>query len=136
MAYWFLKSEPTAYGFESLQQDGRAVWDGIRNAQALIHIRAMKRGDQALFYHTGAEKAVVGTVRINSAPYADPGAGDPKLAVVDVVPDRALGRPVTLAELKSDPAFQTLGLVRHSRLSVGPVTAEQWKRILRLAGGS
>jgi len=136
VAYWFLKSEPTAYGFERLQQDGRAVWDGIRNAQALIHIRAMKRGDQALFYHTGAEKAVVGTVRINSAPYADPGAGDPKLAVVDVVPDRALGRPVTLAELKSDPAFQTLGLVRHSRLSVGPVTAEQWKRILRLAGGS
>ena len=136
MAYWFLKSEPTAYGFESLQQDGRAVWDGIRNAQALIHIRAMKRGDQALFYHTGAEKAVVGTVRINSAPYADPGAGDPKLAVVDIVPDRALGRPVTLAELKSDPAFSALGLVRHSRLSVGPVTAEQWKRILRLAGGS
>jgi len=136
VAYWFLKSEPTAYGFESLQQDGRAVWDGIRNAQALIHIRAMKRGDQALFYHTGAEKAVVGTVRIDSAPYADPAAGDPKLAVVDIVPDRALGRPVTLAELKSDPAFQTLGLVRHSRLSVGPVTAEQWKRILRLAGGS
>jgi predicted RNA-binding protein with PUA-like domain len=136
VAYWFLKSEPTAYGFESLQQDGRAVWDGIRNAQALIHIRAMKRGDQALFYHTGAEKAVVGTVRIDSAPYADPAAGDPKLAVVDIVPDRALRRPVTLAELKSDPAFQTLGLVRHSRLSVGPVTAEQWKRILRLAGGS
>ena len=136
MAYWFLKSEPTAYGFESLQQDGRAVWDGIRNAQALIHIRAMKRGDQALFYHTGAEKGVVGTVRIDSAPYADPAAGDPKLAVVDIVPDRALGRPVTLAELKSDPAFSALGLVRHSRLSVGPVTAEQWKRILRLAGGS
>ena len=136
MAYWFLKSEPTAYGFERLQQDGRAVWDGIRNAQALMHIRAMKRGDLALFYHTGAGKAVVGTVRIDSAPYADPAAGDPKLAVVDIVPDRALGRPVTLAELKSDPAFQTLGLVRHSRLSVGPVTAEQWKRILRLAGGS
>jgi predicted RNA-binding protein with PUA-like domain len=136
VAYWFLKSEPTAYGFERLQQDGRAVWDGIRNAQALIHIRAMKRGDQALFYHTGAGKAVVGTVRIDSAPYPDPGAGDPRLAVVDIVPDRALGRPVTLAELKSDPAFKTLGLVRHSRLSVGPVTSEQWKRILRLAGGS
>ena len=135
MAYWFLKSEPTAYGFERLQREGRAVWDGIRNAQALIHIRAMNRGDRALFYHTGAEKAVVGTVRIDSAPYADPGAGDPKLAVVDIVPDRALDRPVTLVQLKADPAFRTLGLVRHSRLSVGPVTAEQWTRILGIAGG-
>ena len=135
MAYWFLKSEPAAYSFAALQQEGRAVWDGIRNAQALIHIRTMQRGDQALFYHTGADKAVVGVVRIDSAPYADPGAADPKLAVVDIVPDRTLERPVTLAQLKADAAFRTLGLVRHSRLSVGPVTAEQWRRILRLSGG-
>jgi predicted RNA-binding protein with PUA-like domain len=135
VAYWFLRSEPDAYSFERLQQEGRAVWDGIRNPQALMHLRTMQRGDQALFYHTGAEKAVVGVVRIDSAPYADPGAADPKLAVVDVVPDRALERPVTLAQLKADPAFRTLGLVRQSRLSAGPVTEDEWRRILRLARG-
>lgn len=132
--YWILKSEPSTYSYADLERDGRTVWDGIRNAQALIHLRAMKKGDRALFYHTGDEKAIVGRARIASDPYPDPKASDEKLVVVDLVPDGPLERSVTLADLKRDPAFATLGLVRHSRLSVVPVPPEQWKRLLAAAG--
>lgn len=131
---WILKSEPSTYSYADLEREGRTVWDGIRNAQALIHVRSMKKGDQALFYHTGAEKAVVGLARIASDPYPDPKEGDERLAVVDLVPDKRLKAPVTLAAIKADPAFATLGLVRHSRLSVVPVPADQWKKLLAAGG--
>jgi len=131
---WILKSEPSGYSFADLERDGRTVWDGIRNAQALIHIRSMKKGDRALFYHTGSEKAIVGLARIESDPYPDPTAKDDKLVVVDLAPEQPLQRPVTLAEIKADPAFATLGLVRHSRLSVVPVPPDQWKRLLKAGG--
>lgn len=131
---WILKSEPSTYSYADLERDGRTVWDGIRNAQALIHIRSMKEGDQALFYHTGNEKAVVGLARIASDPYPDPKEKDEKLAVVDLVPDKSLKAPVTLAAIKADAAFATLGLVRHSRLSVVPVPADQWKKLLAAGG--
>ena len=132
--HWIVKSEPSTYSFEQLQRDGRTVWDGIRNAQALIHIRAMRKGDEVLFYHTGGEKALVGLARVASAPYPDPGAGDPKLAVVDLVPVRALPRPVSLSEIKAENAFADLAVVRHSRLSVSPASPAQWWQLLKMAG--
>jgi predicted RNA-binding protein with PUA-like domain len=132
--YWLLKSEPSTYSYADLERDRRTVWDGIRNAQALIHLRAMKKGDKALFYHTGGEKAIVGLAAIAKGPYPDPTASDPKLVVVDLVPERRFSRPVPLAAIKNDEAFATLGLVRHSRLSVVPVPRDQWQRLLALGG--
>ena len=132
--YWVVKSEPSTYSFAQLQADGRTRWDGIRNPQALGYIREMHEGDRVLFYHTGGEKAMVGLARVASAPYPDPAGSDPKLAVVDLVPERSLARPVTLAEIKADKAFSDLLLVRHSRISVSPASAAQWRRLLELAG--
>ncbi len=131
--HWIVKSEPSVYSFTQLQGDGRAVWDGVRNAQALIHLRAMSVGDPVMVYHSGADKAVVGLARVATGPYPDPTAGDPKLVVVDLVPERALARPVTLAEIKASGEFADLGLVRQSRLSVGPVSASHWRRLLAMS---
>ena len=134
MAYWLLKTEPSVYSFSDLQRDGQTVWDGVRNAQALINIRAMHAGDRALIYHSRDERAVVGTAQIASDPYPDPRAGDPKLVVVDVRADQPATKPVPLAAIKADPAFATMALIRQPRLSVLPVTDEQWHRLLELAG--
>ena len=131
--YWILKTEPSTYSFDQLEEEGRTRWDGISNAQALIHLRSMRPGDQALVYHSGAEKAIVGRARIASAAYPDPGGTDPRLVVVDVEAGRRLKRAVPLADIKADPAFAQLALVRQPRLSVVPVAAEQWKRLLALA---
>lgn len=132
MNYWLLKTEPDAYSFADLTRDGRTVWDGVSNALALKYIRSMQAGDQALIYHTGDERQVVGLAEIVSAPYADPDASDPKLAVVDVRPLRALQQPVTLAAIKADPFFADFLLVRQGRLSVVPVTPEQWEKLLSM----
>ncbi len=129
---WILKSEPSTYSFDQLLADRETVWDGVRNAAALIHIRAMRQGDLALIYHSGAEKAVVGLAIVASDPYPDPAAGDPRWAVVRLRADRALATPVPLAAIKAEPLFADLGLVRISRLSVMPVTAPQWRRLLAL----
>ena len=131
--YWILKTDTDTYPFDQLVRERRAVWDGVTNALALKHIRSMAKGDQAFIYHSGDEKALVGLARIVSDPYPDPKAKDPKLAVVDIEAGDRLARPVTLAEVKADPAFADLGLVRMSRLSVIPVPAEQWKRLLTMA---
>jgi predicted RNA-binding protein with PUA-like domain len=132
-AHWLLKTEPSTYSFDRLVAEKRAVWDGVRNNLALIHLRAMKPADRVLIYHSGAEKAVVGTARVSAAAYPDPKGSEPKHVVVDVVPDAKLTVPVPLSTLKADPALTELPLIRNSRLSVMPVTAEQWKRILALA---
>jgi len=131
--YWILKTDTDTYPFDQLVRERRAVWDGVTNALALKHIRSMAKGDQAFIYHSGDEKALVGLARIVSDPYPDPKAKDPKLAVVDIEAGDRLARPVTLAEIKANPAFADLGLVRMSRLSVIPVPAEQWKRLLTMA---
>ena len=133
--YWILKTEPSTYSFDRLVKERRAVWDGVTNALALKHIRSMAKGDHACIYHTGDEKALVGLARIVSDPYPDPKGDDPKLAVVDIEAGDRLAHPVTLATIKADPAFADLGLVRMSRLSVVPVPADQWKRLLSLARG-
>jgi predicted RNA-binding protein with PUA-like domain len=133
-SYWILKTDADTYPFDQLARERRAVWDGVSNALALKHIRSMAKGDRAFIYHSGDEKALVGLARIASDPYPDPKGADPKLTVVDVEAGSQLARPVTLAAIKADPAFADLGLVRMSRLSVVPVPAEQWKRLLTMAG--
>jgi predicted RNA-binding protein with PUA-like domain len=133
MAHWLLKTEPSTYSYDDLERQGRARWDGVSNPVALKHLRAMARGDQAFIYHTGGEKAVVGIARVVSQPYTDPKTKDPKLVVVDLEPQERLPAPVTLAAVKADPAFAGWELVRLGRLSVMPVPAELWRRILTLA---
>lgn len=132
MAYWILKTEPGTYSVADLARDGTTVWDGVANAQALINLRRMHPGDEALTYHSGAERALVGTARITSAAYADPKLDDPKRVVVDVAMGRMLARPIILAAIKADPAFADLALVRQARLSVVPVSDAQWQRLLAL----
>ena len=110
------------------------MWDGVTNALALKHIRSMSLGDTAFIYHAGQGKELVGLARITSDPYPDPKHDDPKLVVVDVTAERRLPTRVTLSEIKADPRFADLGLVRMSRLSVIPVPSEQWKSLLQMGG--
>lgn len=134
MAFWLLKTEPTCYAWQDMLRDRKTVWDGITNALALKHLRSMAKGDLALFYHTGGERSAVGVVEVTRAAYPDPnGDGDPKRLVVDVKYKRALARPVSLDEIKADPAFKGFDLLRISRLSVVPVPEPMWKRIETLA---
>ena len=136
MAYWLLKTEPDVYSFDDLRRDRKTAWDGITNALALKHIRSMKKGDLALIYHTGDERAAVGVAEIISNPHADPKQDDPKLAVVDVKAKQALPRPVTLDEIKADKTFAGWDLLRIGRLSVVPVPAGMWRRIQTLAAAT
>jgi predicted RNA-binding protein with PUA-like domain len=126
---WLLKTEPTDYSYDTLEEEGRTRWDGVGNPAALKNIRSMKKGDRAFVYHTGKEKAVVGTAEIVTEPYPDPEAKNPKRVVVDIEARRRLGRAVTLGELKALPAFEGSPLVRQGRLSVVPLTPDQWKTI-------
>ena len=130
MALWILKTEPNEFSWADLERDGSTTWNGITNAQALIHIRAMQPDDQAMMYHTGDERAMVGIARITTAAYPDPALDNPKLVVVDVAPVQALSQPVTLAQIKAEPLFADSPLVRQGRLSVVPCTAEQWQWLL------
>jgi predicted RNA-binding protein with PUA-like domain len=130
--HWVLKTEPAEYGFADLTRYRRTRWEGISNPVALKHLRSMRESDDALIYHTGNEKAVVGLARIASAPYPDP--KDPKLVVVDVEAGKPLPRTVPLAEIKAEPSFAELGLVRVPRLSVVPLEPAQWKRLLGMGG--
>ncbi len=132
MNRWLLKTEPSTYSFADLLREQCAAWDGVKNPTALNHLRAMKNGDQALVYHTGDEKAIVGIARIVSNPYVDPKLGDPKRVVVDLAPVRALREPIPLGRIKADKRFAGFSLVRISRLSVMPVTPEQWHALLSL----
>ena len=127
---WLLKTEPSAYSYDDLEREGRAVWDGVTNPVALKNLRAMKAGDEAFVYHTGDAKAVVGRARVARAAYADPKKGDARLVVVDLEPQGRLKVPVTLAEMKAMPAFADSPLVRQGRLSVVPLTPPQWKAVL------
>lgn len=134
MAHWLLKSEPGAYAFADLQRDGTTVWDGVRNNAAALHLKAMKAGDEALFYHSGDDKAVVGVAGI--AKEAFPDASDPagRFVAVGVAYGRPLPKPVTLAEMKANPKLAGLEMIRQSRLSVSPVRDAEWTEILRMAG--
>lgn len=133
MAHWLLKTEPDAYAWDQFVKDKKTVWNGITNTTALKHIRTMKKGDLALIYHTGDERAAVGIAQITSNPYADPNEEDEKLVVFDLKPQKKLARPIHLSEIKADPAFAGWDLLRISRLSVVPVPDAMWKRIQHLA---
>jgi len=130
---WLFKEEPTHYSFDDFAKDGKTVWSGVRNPLAQRHLHTVTKGDRIFYYHTGGEKAVVGIAKALRDAYPDPDDGTGKAAVVDLAPVRKLPRPVTLAEIKADPAFKTFPLVRISRLSVMPVTDEEWSRIEKLA---
>ena len=132
---WLFKEEPSSYSFDALQKDGRTVWAGVRNSLAQKHLRGVKKGDRVFYYHTGNEKAVVGMARATSDAYPDPKDKTGKAVVVNIAPERALARPVTLAEIKSSKAFVTFPLTRLPRLSVMPVTDAEWKEIERMSGG-
>jgi predicted RNA-binding protein with PUA-like domain len=130
---WLFKEEPSHYSFDALVKDKKTVWSGVRNPLAQKHLRSVKKGDAIFYYHTGDEKSVVGIARAMGDAYADPKDKSGKAAVVDIAPVKKLTRPVTLAEIKADPAFKDFALVRISRLSVMPVSAVEWRRIEKLA---
>jgi predicted RNA-binding protein with PUA-like domain len=130
---WLLKSDPETYSFSDLARDGKTVWDGVSNNLALKHLRNMHAGDQALIYHTGEERAVVGLAEILSDPYPDPKQKDPRLVVVDIAAQEKLPRPVSLDEIKKRPELKDFDLVRLPRLSVMPVSESQWNALLGLA---
>lgn len=131
--YWILKTEPDAYSFEDLVKEKRTVWGGVRNPYALKNMRAMKRGDPVLIYHTGKEKAAVGLAKVVKEAYPDPDAKDEKFVAVDVEVGKRLTEPVTLAQVKADKNFTDFALVRQPRLSVIPVPERIWKRLLSMA---
>ena len=130
---WLVKTEPTEFSYADLERDGEAVWDGVSNPVALRNLRAMRAGDQVLVYHTGSEKAVVGVAEVVREAYPDPRRKNERLVVVDLRPRERLARPVTLAELKASAVFEDSPLARQGRLSVVPISAEQWKEIELLA---
>jgi predicted RNA-binding protein with PUA-like domain len=131
VAHWLMKSEPDSYGWSDLMRDGGTEWDGVRNNAARLHLRAMKEGDKAFFYHSMSDKAVVGIMRIVREAQPDPKDAD--WVSVRVEPVKSLARPVTLAEIKAEPRLAKMELIRQSRLSVAPVREEEWKVILELA---
>ena len=126
---WLVKEEPTHYSFDQFVADGATVWSGVKNPLAQKHLRAMQKGDRVFYYHTGNEKAVVGTARVTAAAYPDSKDKSGRLVVVELVPEKKLQRPVTLAEIKAAGRFADFALVRLPRLSVMPVTEEQWSAI-------
>ena len=130
MAYWLMKSEPESYSWDNLVRDGGTEWDGVRNNAARLHLRAMQAGDEAFLYHSMSDKAVVGIMRIASAPRPDP--KDSNWVSVRVEPVRKLERPVTLAEIKAEPSLKDMELIRQSRLSVAPVRDEEWRKVVAM----
>ena len=130
MAHWLMKSEPGTYSWDDLNRDGRTEWDGVRNPTARLHLKAMNTGDEAFFYHSGDERAVVGVMRVIRGPQPDP--KDANWVSVEVEPVRWLG-PVTLKAIKAEPRLAKMELVRLSRLSVSPVRDEEWALILKMA---
>ena len=131
VAYWLMKSEPASYSWDDLVRDGGTEWDGVRNNAARLHLKAMKPGDEAFFYHSMSDKAVVGVMKIVREARPDP--KDPDWVSVRVEPVRPV-RPVTLKDIKSEPRLAKMELIRQSRLSVAPVRDEEWKTVLEMAG--
>lgn len=132
---WLFKEEPGNYNYDQLARDGRTSWTGVRNPVAQKHLRSVRQGDRIFFYHTGKEKAVVGIAKAAADAYPDPADTSGKLYAVDVLPVKKLAQPVTLASVKADKAFATFALTRVPRLSVMPVSEDEWNRIERMGFG-
>src|SRR5829696_5686702 len=135
MAYWLIKSEPSAYSWDQLVKDKKTSWTGVRNFQAQINLKAMKTGDRAFFYHSGEGKEIVGIAEVVKTAYPDSTDKDGKSVTVDFKAVEPVKKKVTLAEIKADPKFKEMKLVRQSRLSVSPVSDEHWKLLLKMASG-
>jgi predicted RNA-binding protein with PUA-like domain len=131
---WLLKTEPSAYSFQQLVKDKKTVWDGIKNNLALKNLSQIKNGDSLLIYHTGGERTAMGLARARSGAYPDPEKNDPRMLVIDLEVDKPLSRAVSLAEMKANPRLNGFDLFRLSRLSVVPVSDEQWNIIMEMAG--
>jgi len=129
---WLVKSEPSTYSWDDLLRDGQTVWDGVRNPEARNHLAGMKRGDSVLFYHSGDGKAVVGLAKVVRESFPDPKADDPKWLAVELAPVKPFARAVTLAEIKADRSLAKIPLVTRSRLSVMPLDAKAFERIVAL----
>jgi predicted RNA-binding protein with PUA-like domain len=133
MNYWLVKSEPETYSWATFVKDGKTAWTGVRNFAARLNLRAMKSGDGVFFYHSGEEKSVVGLARVKKEFYPDPTADDGDWSCVDFAAEKALAKPVTLAQVKADKILKEMVLAKQSRLSVSPVTREQFEWLLKLA---
>jgi len=133
MNYWIVKSEPEAYSWSQLVKDGATAWTGVRNFAARNHLRAMKCGDAVFFYHSGEAKEVVGLARVAKEFYPDPTAKEGDWSAVDLAHEKGLAKPVTLAQIKTDKVLKQMVLAKQSRLSVSPVTREQFERLSQLA---
>ncbi|MDB5137750.1 MAG: hypothetical protein JWP37_4353 [Mucilaginibacter sp.] len=133
MNHWLVKSEPHKYSWEKFNQDGRAVWDGVRNFTARNNLRTMKEGDLVFFYHSNEGKHIVGIAKVVKEFYQDPTTEDPNWVVVDLIPFESLKTPVTLAQIKAEPALKDIQLVRLGRLSVVPIKKEEFDKILEMA---
>ena len=134
MAYWLAKSEPSTYSFDQLVKDKQAVWDGVRNYAARLHLKAMKKGDEVLFYHSNEGMEIVGIAKVAKEFYQDPTTDDDAWVAVDLKPYKKLKKPVTLIQVKNDKRLANMALVRLGRLSVQPVTEKEWEIIMELAG--
>ncbi|HKI86956.1 MAG TPA: EVE domain-containing protein [Thermoanaerobaculia bacterium] len=133
MSHFLLKTEPGSYSFSDLEREGGTVWDGVRNNLALSHMREIEKDDEVIIYHSGREASAIGIARVSRGAYRDPSSSEERIVVFDVEPVQRLPRPVSLKELKSDPAFKGSDLARLPRLSVVPLTKAQWRKILSLA---
>lgn len=134
MRHWLLKSEPSAYSWEQLVKDGRTGWNGVRNYQAANNLKAMTAGDRAFFYHSNDGLDIVGIVEIAKEAYPDPSDKTGRFVMVDVKPVEPVKHPVTLAQIKAEKKLADFALVRQSRLSVVPVTDEEWRLLCKMAG--
>ncbi len=134
MNYWLVKSEPEAYSWTTFVKDGKAAWTGVRNYAARLNLRAMKKGELVFFYHSVTDKQIVGLARVAKEFYPDATADEGDWSCVDLVPVKALAKPVSLEAVKADKLLRDMALVKQSRLSVGPLTEAQFQRLLELAG--
>ena len=134
MAYWLVKSEPSKYSWDQFVEDKKTYWDGVRNYAARIHLRAMKKNDPVLYYHSNEGVEIVGIAKVVKEAYQDPTTEDDAWVVVDLKPVKKLKKPVSLAQVKADKRLSEMALVRLGRLSVQPVTEEEWKVVMELAG--
>ena len=134
MAHWLVKSEPSAYGWDNLVKDKKTSWTGVRNFAARSHLKAMKKNDDVLFYHSNEGLDIVGIARVIKEHYQDPTTEDTKWVTVDIKPEKKLKKPVPLTDIKNEKGLANMALVRIGRLSVQPVSEEEWKIIMRMAG--
>jgi predicted RNA-binding protein with PUA-like domain len=134
MSYWLIKSEPETYSWEQFQKDKTTTWDGIRNYAARNHLKAMKKGDEVLYYHSNQGLEIVGIAKVAKEAYQDPSTDNEAWVVVDLKPYKKLKKPVSLAQIKTDKRLSQMALVRIGRLSVQPVTSDEWDIIMKLAG--